>query len=106
MLTSKEALMQIGEAFDQVAAGLKTSREKGVKPVIRVSGDDWVCTLDEPTKKTVIIAKEGQLVLVDMESNKAEPHIERIQAPEYTRKALIERIQQAITEAYGTTDIK
>jgi len=95
--------MEIGEAFDQIAARLKTSSERGVEPVIRVSGDDWVCTVDEPTKKTVIIAKEEQLVLVVMESTKAEPHIERIQAPEYSRQALIERIQEAITQVYGTT---
>ncbi len=94
--------MELQEAFDKITVNLKAASGRGVAPSIRVSGDEWVCTIDERKKKSVFIAKKGELVLVDMESNENEPEIHRIAVPESDQPQIIDRIKEAVTEAYGT----
>ena len=93
--------MNIQEAFDCLRAQLKTARESGVSPSIRTSGTDWVCTIDDEHTKFVIIAKQEGLMLVSMKSQKGEPEIQRIEAPQYVQQEVIEEIQEAITNEYG-----
>ena len=97
--------MELQEAFDKITVKLKAASGRGVAPSIRVSGDEWVCTIDERKKKSVFIAKKGELVLVDMESNKNEPEIHRIAVPESDQPQIIDRIKEAVTEAYGTLPV-
>ncbi len=93
--------MELEEAFEQIAMRLQAASGRGVKPSIRTSGDDWVCTIDEPGDKFVIIAKEKELLLVHMESKKGEPDIDRVVADGYSQQDAIDRIRQAVTTAYG-----
>jgi hypothetical protein len=97
--------MELQEGFDNITAKLKAASARGVAPSIRVSGDDWVCTIDELKKKSVFIVKKGELVLVDMESNKNEPEIHRISVPESDRPRVIDKIKEVVTEVYGTLPI-
>jgi hypothetical protein len=94
--------MEIQEAFDSIREKLKAASARGVAPSIRVSGEDWVCTIEERNKKSVFIAKKDELVIVDMPSNNSEPKIERIAVPEDDRQKVIDRIKEAVTAAYGT----
>ena len=94
--------MEIEEALDQIALRLQAASGRGVKPSIRVSGDDWVCAIDESGDKFVIIAKEKELLLVSMQPIKGEPDIDRVVADGYNQQDVIERIRQAVTAAYGT----
>ncbi len=94
--------MKLQEAFDNITAKLKAASSRGVAPSIRVSGEEWVCTIDERKKKSVFIAKKGELVLVDMESNKNEPEIHRISVPDSDQPKIIDRIKEAVIAAYGT----
>ena len=93
--------MEIEEAFDQIAMRLQSASSRGVKPSIRVSGDDWVCTIDEPEDKFVIIAKEKELLLVHLQPMEGEPDISRAGGDAYNQQVTIDRIRQAITTAYG-----
>jgi len=93
--------MEIEEAFEQIAARLQAASGRGVKPSIRTSGDDWVCAIDEPGDRFVIIAEENGLLLVHLESTREEPDIDRVGAEGYNRQDAIDRIRQAITTAYG-----
>ncbi len=93
--------MEIEEAFEQIATRLQAASHRGVKPLIRTSGDDWVCTIDVPNDKFVIIAKEEELMLVHMQSQKREPDIGRVAADDYVKQDIIDRIKKAITTAYG-----
>jgi hypothetical protein len=94
--------MEIQEAFDNITAKLKSASTRGIAPSIRISGDDWVCTIDERKTKSVIIAKKEELVLVDMELHANEPKIQRIAVPEDDREKVINRIKKVVTEVYGT----
>jgi hypothetical protein len=94
--------MEIEEAFDQIAIRLQAASGRGVKPSIRVSGDDWVCAIDESGDKFVIIAKEKELLLVSMQPMKGEPDIDRVVAEAYNKQDVIERIRQAVTTALGS----
>ncbi len=93
--------MEIEEAFDQIAMRLQAASGRGVKPSIRVSGDDWVCAIDESGEKFVIIAKASELLLVSMRPTKGEPEIDRVVADGYNQQDVIERIRQTVTAAYG-----
>ena len=93
--------MEIEEAFDQITMRLHAASGRGVKPSIRVSGDDWVCAIDESGDKFVIIAKEKELLLVHMEPTKGEPEINRVGSDGYNQQEAIDRIRQAVTAAYG-----
>jgi hypothetical protein len=93
--------MEIEEAFDQIVMRLQAASGRGVTPSIRVSGDDWVCTIEQPDDKFIIIAKEKELLLVHMESQN-EPDIDRAGGEDYNQQDTIERIRQAIAIAYGT----
>jgi hypothetical protein len=95
-------MMEIEEAFDQIAMRLQAASGRGVKPSIRVSGDDWVCAIDESGDKFVIIAKEKELLLVSMQPMKGEPDIDRVVAGGYNKQDVIDRIRQAVTTAYGS----
>jgi len=92
--------MEIEEAFDQIAMRLQAASGRGVTPRIRVSGEDWVCTIEQPDDKFVIIAKEKELLLVHMESQN-EPDIDRAVGDDYDKQDAIDRIRDAITTAYG-----
>ena len=93
--------MLIKQAFDKIVSILQEACASGIKPAVRATRDEWVCTLEDSGKKSIIIAKEGELMIVRMELQKGEPEIERFAAPEYTRQEIIDRIQKAITEVYG-----
>jgi hypothetical protein len=93
--------MNIDEAFSQIADRLRAGSDSGVKPSIRTSGNDWVCTLEDQDTKFNIIAKEGELMIVDMESKGASPRVDRISAPGVTQQELIQRIQNAIEQVCG-----
>lgn len=93
--------MEIEEAFDQIAMRLQAASSRGVKPSIRVSGDDWVCAIDESGDKFVIIAKEKELLLVSMQPAKGEPDIDRVGPNGYNQQDVIDRIRQAVAAAYG-----
>lgn len=93
--------MDMGQAFEKIAKKLQGGRDSGTKPSIRASGKDWVCTLEDKDTKFNIIAKEGELMMVSMESEETAPNIERINAPGVTRQELIQRIENAIAEVYG-----
>jgi hypothetical protein len=93
--------MDMEQAFEKIAKKLKLAKDCGTKPSIRSSGTDWVCTLEDKDTKFNIIAKEGELMTVNMESTEAAPHLERINAPGVTQQELIQRIQNAIAEVYG-----
>ncbi len=93
--------MNIDEAFSQIANRLKTQAGRRIKPSIRGAGSDWVCVLEDQDKKFNIIAKEGELMIVTMESKKAAPQVERISAPGVAQQELIQRIQKVIEEVYG-----
>ena len=92
--------MEIEEAFDQIAMRLQAASGRGIKPSIRVSGDDWVCAIEQPDDKFIIIAKEEELLLVHMESQN-EPDIDRVVGDDYHKEDAIDRIREAITTAYG-----
>ena len=93
--------MGIKQAFDKIVSILQEACASEIKPAVRVTRDEWVCTLEDSGKKSIIIVKEGELTIVQMELQKGEPEIERFAAPEYTRQEIIDRIQKAITEVYG-----
>ena len=93
--------MNIDEALDEITKRLKEASGQGIKPAVRTSGNDWVCTLEDEEKRFNIIAKEGELMIVNMESKKAAPQVDRISAPGVTQQELVQRIQDAIEEAYG-----
>lgn len=98
--------MNIEEAFGHIVAKLQAANDSGIIPSIRVAGPDWVCTIDDKQTKFVIIAKEDALMLVSMESNKGEPDVQRIHAPEYTQQNLVDRIKKTIVEIYGALPTK
>ena len=52
--------MNSEEAFDRILATLRTAKESGIRPLIRVSGKDWVCTIEDKQTKFIIIAKEEE----------------------------------------------
>jgi len=93
--------MEIEDAFDQIAMRLQAASGRGVKPSTRVSGDDWVCSIDESGDKFVIIAKANELLLVSLRPTMGEPEIDRIVADGYKQQDVIERIRQAVAAAYG-----
>ncbi len=93
--------MTIEEAFNEIKAKLKSASERGIKPSIKVSGKDWVCTLEDKLNKFNIIAREEELTLVTMEAKKGKPDVQRIHAPEYSQQAIINRIEEAVRSAYG-----
>ncbi len=93
--------MNIDEAFSHISAKLKAAKDSGIEPSIRVSGPDWVCTVDDKQTKFIIIAKEEQLMLVSMKSEKGPPDVQKIPAPDLTQQNLIDRIQKTITDIYG-----
>ena len=94
--------MEIEEALGKILTTMKAASGRGIKPAIRRDGQDWVCTVDDRQRKSIIMAKQNELILVDMESKKNVPHIERVNVPEYDQQNTIERIQGAMKEAYGT----
>jgi len=93
--------VEIEEAFHKIMSILTEARARGIKPSVRVAGEEWVCTLDDKLTKTNIIAKEGELIIVTMELQKGRPDVQRFKAPEYTRQMMIERIEKAMTQAQG-----
>jgi len=93
--------MGIEVAFDKIVSMLQAACASVIKPAVRVTRDEWVCTLEDSGKKSIIIVKEGELTIVQMELQKGEPEIERFAAPEYTRQHIIDRVQKAMTEVYG-----
>lgn len=88
--------MDIDEAFAQISLRFQSVSRQGIKPSIRVSGPDWVCTIEDKQSKLVIIAKEGELTLVTMELKKGTPDVQRIFTSEYSQQGIIDRIQQAM----------
>jgi hypothetical protein len=92
--------MDMEQAFEKIAKKLQVARDSGTKPSIRASGTDWVCTLEDKDTKFNIIAKEGELMMVSMESEETAPNIERTNAPGVTQQELIQHIQNAIAEVY------
>ncbi len=90
--------MKIEEALAVVTSELKAASEKSIKPSIRVSEKDWVCTIEDKHRKFVAIAKEEELVLVSMKSNEVPPDVTRIRDPEYHQASFIERIKERINE--------
>jgi hypothetical protein len=92
--------MDIEQVFEEIAKKLQGGKERGIKPSVRASGKDWVCTLEDQDTKFNIIAKEGELMMVSMESKETAPNIERTNAPGVTQQELIQRIQNAIAEVY------
>jgi hypothetical protein len=97
----KVVIMGTEEGFYKIISILTAAGARGIKPAVRATRDEWVCTLEDSGEKSIIIAKEGELIVVQMELQKGEPEIERFAAPEYTRQEIIDRIQKAITEVYG-----
>jgi hypothetical protein len=93
--------MNIEEAFGRITANLKVAKDSEIEPSIRVSGPDWVCTIDHKETKFVIIVNEGQLMLVSVKSKEGPPDVQRIQAPGHTQQELIDRVLKAITDIYG-----
>lgn len=93
--------MEIEEAFDQISAKLAAARDRGTKPSVRESGPDWVCTLEDEQAKFIIIAKEGELTIVNMEYEKGSPDVQRIHELTYTRQKIIDRVERIMSEAYG-----
>jgi len=98
--------MNIEEAFENIAAKLNAGKDAGIVPSIRVSGPDWVCTIEDEQTKFIIIAKEEGLMLVSMKSRENAPEVQRIQAPEHTQQSLVNRIQETIREIYGALPTK
>ncbi len=92
--------MNSEEAFDHILATLRTAKESGIRPLIRVSGKDWVCTIEDKQTKFVIIAKEEELMLVSMKSKKSTPEVQRIHNPAYIQQNAIQRIQDMINQVY------
>lgn len=93
--------MDIEEAFREIPSRLRAMSKRGVKPSIRAAGKDWVCRMEDKQTKFNLIAKDGELIMVTAESTKAEPHLERIQAPGLAQQEIIDRIEKAIAEVYG-----
>lgn len=92
--------MDIDEAFAHISAKFEAASGRGIKPSIRVSGPDWVCTIEDKQSKFVIIAKEGELTLVTLEFKKGTPDVQRIFTSEYSQQEIIDRIQQAMGAEY------
>jgi hypothetical protein len=92
--------MDIQQAFEEIAKKLQGGKDRGIKPSVRASGTDWVCTLEDKDTKFNMIAKDGELMMVNMESKETVPHVERINVPGVTQQELIQRIQNAIAEVY------
>lgn len=93
--------MNIDQAFDEIMKKLKAASGRGIKQSIRASGKDWVCSLEDQEARFNIIAKDGELMMVNLESKNAAPHVERIDTPGVTQQELIKRIQNAIAEVCG-----
>jgi hypothetical protein len=92
--------MNIDHALDEIATKLRRANDLGIEPSIRSSGKDWVCTIEDKENKFNIIAKEGELMMVNMESAKTAPTVERVNVPGITQQELIQRIRKAIAEIY------
>jgi len=90
--------VEIEEAFYRIATMLTEAGERGIKPSVRVTREEWVCTIEDKQTKTNIIAKEGELILVNMDLQKGRPDVQRIKAPEYSQQRIIERIEKALTQ--------
>jgi len=88
----------IEEAFDRIASMLTDAGERGIKPSVRVTREEWVCTIEDKHTKTNIIAKEGELLLVTMDLEKGRPDVQRFKAPEYSQQRIVERIEKAMAE--------
>lgn len=93
--------MEIEEAFGKIMSILTEANTRGIKPSVRVAREEWVCTFEDKQTKTNIIAKEGELIIVDMDLEKARPDVQRFKGPQYTRQKIIERIEKAVIEVYG-----
>jgi hypothetical protein len=92
--------MDIDEAFAQISAKFQAASSRGIEPAIRVSGSDWVCTIEDKQSKFVVIAKEGELTLVTMEFKKGTPDVQRIFTSEYSQQEIIDRIQREMEAEY------
>ena len=93
--------MEIEGGFSRISAELESARDRGIKPSVRESGPDWVCTLEDEESKFVIIAKEGELTLVTMKYEKGSPDVQRIHESAYTRQKIVDRVEHIIRDAYG-----
>jgi hypothetical protein len=90
--------VEIEEAFDRIMSLLKEAGDQGIKPSVRVAREEWVCTLEDKQAKTNIIAKEGNLTLVNMDLQKGRPDVQRFKAPEYSQQKIVERIESIMAE--------
>jgi hypothetical protein len=92
--------MDIDEAFAHISEKFQAASRRGIEPSVRVSGPDWVCTIEDKQSKFVMIAKEGELTLVTMELKKGSPDVQRIFTSQYAQQEIIDRIQQLMDAAY------
>ena len=81
-----------------IVSMLTETGERGIKPTVRVTREEWVCTIEDKQTKINIIAKEGELILVRMDLQKGRPDVHRIKAPEYSQQRIVERIEKALTQ--------
>ncbi len=93
--------MNSEEAFDHILSSLRAANDLGIRPLIRLSGTDWVCTIEDKQTKFIIIAKEEEFMLVSMKSKKSPPDVQRIHDPAYIQQNAIQRIQEIIADVYG-----
>ncbi|MBI4965930.1 MAG: hypothetical protein HY913_21810 [Desulfomonile tiedjei] len=90
--------MEIEEAFDKITSILTAASARGITPSVRVTREEWVCTIEDKQVKTNIIAKEGELIIVNMDLQKGRPEVDRCKAPDLAREKIVERIEKALTK--------
>jgi hypothetical protein len=93
--------MDIEEAFQKIPEKLKAASARGLKPSIRAAGKDWVCTVENQQTKFNVIAKDGELLMVSVESKGGAPHVTRIPAPGSTQQQLIDQVKKIVAEVFG-----
>ncbi|AFM24047.1 hypothetical protein [Desulfomonile tiedjei] len=92
--------MTLNEALDRIRSEFESAKAEGIKPSIRVSGEEWVCTLDRSRSKFVVVAKEKHLMLVHMVSKQKTPDVTRINVPDHSQQNLIDDVQKIVNTMY------
>jgi hypothetical protein len=92
--------MTLNQALDRIRSEFESAKADGTKPSIRVSGEEWVCTLDRSESKFVVVAKEKHLMLVHMVSKQKTPDVTRVHAPEHSQRNLIDEVQNIMNTIY------
>lgn len=92
--------MTLNEALDRIRSEFESAKADGTKPSIRVSGEEWVCTLDRSESKFVVVAKEKHLMLVQMVSKQKTPDVTRINAPDHSQQNLIDDVKKIVNTIY------